>query len=154
MKVAWRSAPVIVACFSLAACASPTANVTNFTPCALPAGVSAALVYPAPGSSGNTTSPAQVVIAANGTLPATSYLLLSFPFNSITGSARFGSQIGSVSPPFPTPNGTPSFANPTYYGSNFSYSPTALPGGSTITVSLNDTATACAPGVTVGTFGT
>ena len=154
MKVAWRFAPVIVACFSLAACASPTANVTNFTPCTLPASVSAALVYPAPGSHGNTTTPFQVVIAASGSLPSTSYLLLSFPFSSLAGAARFGSQLGSVSPPFPTPNANPSFANPIYYGSDFSYSPTALPSGSTITVSLNDTSNACAPGVTIGTFGT
>ncbi|MBV8151615.1 MAG: hypothetical protein JOY59_08665 [Candidatus Eremiobacteraeota bacterium] len=123
-------------------------------PCALPAGVSATLVYPAPGSTGNTTSPAQIVIAGSGTLPPTSYVLLSFPFNSATGTARFGSQIGSVSPPFPTPNATPSFANPTYYGSDFSYLPTALPGNSTITATLNDTSNACSPGVTLGTFHT
>jgi len=119
----------------------------NITQCTLPTGISAALVYPAPNTTGNNPNVGQVVVATNGTI-STSWNVILIP---TFGAALFGSTIQLTSPPFPTPNQVPSFPNPTYYNSLFSSS---LPSGTSVAVQLNDTSSSCSPGVTIGLFGT
>jgi len=140
----------------LAGCGGTNYGTNAFvSPCVLPSNVTAtALVYPAPNSTGNTSSLSQVIVATNGTLPSSWDVVLTFPFTSVYGSQRFGGTITSVTPPFPSPNQLPTFASPTYYTSGFNNVTQPLPPGTVITATLNDTASNCSPGVTVASFST
>lgn len=123
----------------------------------------AALVYPAPGSTANPTSLSQVVIATSGTLPAQWQSGAGWDIDLVyaaTGTYPgqvFGAEFASAAAPFPTPNATPSFSSPTYWGSSISYASNAntpLPPGTTITATLNNLNSSCYPGVAIGSFST
>jgi len=145
-------------------CGGGCTNCGNFTACTVPAGMQYSLVYPAPNSTANATSLSQVAVATSGTLPSdwTSGNGWDIELNYTATGAYPGHALGqafattSLSA-IPTPNATPSFANPSYWQSSFSYSANAntpLPPGTLVTATLNDLNSNCYPGVSLGTFST
>jgi hypothetical protein len=138
-------------------------NNLTFPNCSVPAGMQYSLVYPAPNSTGNSTTVSQVIVATSGPLPAQWQqgagwdVVLGYP----PGGGYPGSDVGngfvSTAPPFPTPNTTPPFSNPSYWSSSISYAANAnpsLPPGTQIGVYLNNLNTNCTPSVLVGSFST
>jgi hypothetical protein len=117
------------------------------TACVPPAGVQVAMVYPAPGSTAIPDTVNQVVLATLGTLPSTfNAVLLGSTFSGYVG---FGSVLPAATP-LPNPAATPPFANPVYLTSNNpGYTFTS---GTTLTVQLNDLASGCSPGTSLGSF--
>ena len=136
-----------VLALGVSGCSATPATYT-FPTCALPNGIQASLVYPQPNSTKNSTNITQVIIATSAALPSTWAVVLVYPPNSTNGGA-----IQPAQPPFPTPNQTPSFSNPVYYSSAFS-GQGAVPANQSITVTLKDTSSNCAPNATLGVFGT
>jgi hypothetical protein len=122
------------------------------------------LIYPVPSSTGNPTSLSEVVVATTGTLPGawTSGsgwdVELNYTATGAYPGHALGNEFATISPSaIPTPNATPSFSNPSYWQSSFSYAANAntpLPPGTTITATLNNLNSSCYPGVTIGTFST
>jgi hypothetical protein len=147
-----------------AGCGGGGNSGSSVSACTVPAGMQYALVYPVPSSTGNPTSLSAVVVATSGTLPPTWMTGNGWDIElnySATGSypgTALGGEFAAVSySAIPTPNATPSFANPSYYQSTFSYASNAntpLPPGTVITATLNNLNSNCYPGVTIGTFGT
>jgi hypothetical protein len=147
-----------------AGCNSGCTNCYTYTACAVPNTMQYSLVYPVPNSTGNPTSLSEVVIATSGTLPAqwnTGQGWDAELFYTATGTypgTALGTEFATVNySAVPTPNATPSFANPTYWVSTFSYAANAnspLPPGTTITATLNNLNSSCFPGKTVASFGT
>jgi hypothetical protein len=154
---------VLLAAGAIGLAACNNNGSSSVSACGLPAGMQAALVYPAPNATRISTTVSQVVVGTSGTLPSDwqsgsgwDVELVYTPSGTYPGGA-FGMEFASASPPFPAPNATPSFANPSYWSSSFSYasnSNTPLPPGTSITVWLNDLNSSCFPGVTIGSFST
>jgi hypothetical protein len=157
---------VALAVLTIAAvgCGGGCSNCGTISACTVPAGMQYSMVYPAPNSTGNPTSLSQVAIATSGTLPSDwtsgsgwdielNYTATgAYPGHAL-GNEFAATSLGAV----PTPNATPSFANPVYWQSAFSYAANAntpLPPGTLITATLNDLNSSCYPGVTIGTFST
>ena len=129
----------------LASC-GPT-GTTNPPACVAPAGVQVAMIYPAPGATGIPDAFNQVVLATQGTLPAT--FDVTFVASSFSGIAYFGAVLPAASP-LPSPAATPPFSNPTYLTStNGGYT---FVSGATLTAQLNDLNSNCVPGTVLGTF--
>ncbi|MEO6913407.1 MAG: hypothetical protein ABI182_05245 [Candidatus Baltobacteraceae bacterium] len=132
---------------SLAACSGNGNSSTPQQPCGSPAGTTVVLVYPAPGSTGITTNPGQVVIGSTALLPQSWNVVLASNQPTISGAT-----VVTTNPPFPAPNTTPTFANPQYQSS-------AIPTGSLqsnvlYTAYINDTSSNCNPSVSIGQFHT
>jgi hypothetical protein len=139
---------------ALPGCNSGSSNsFNNGPPCALPANAQVALVYPAPGSTGNTTLLGQVIVASTATLPSTFDVVLTYAPSSVYGRGQYGGYIAVTTPPFPTPNTIPSFTNPIYYSSAFNSTAQQLPPGQVITANYNDIASNCTP-TAISSFGT
>ena len=140
-----------IATLLTAGCNSGNTVSPTTSPCVLPAGIQATLVYPAPNSTHNSTSLPQIYVATSSALPVSWDVELLFP----GGSAYLGGTVQSVSyASIPTPNQTPSFSNPIYYSSAFNNVIQPIPSGTTITATLNDTSSSCFPGVTLANFST
>ena len=127
----------------LASC-GPSGNAAPPT-CVAPAGVQAALVYPAPGATGIPDTFSQVAIATQGALPATFDVAIVASSNVVL----FGSVLPAASP-LPSPAATPPFGGPTYLTST---NPgVTFASGTTLTAQLNDLNSSCTPGTVLGTF--
>jgi hypothetical protein len=140
----------LVAAGALAACAGGTngANAGLAAPlCPLPAGVTAALAYPAPGAMNVPDNIAQIVIAVSSPLPATWGADVLAPSGTVTFLPSFVTIAPSA---IPTPYATPAFANPVYESSTT----VALPAASLITVLASDSTIACTTFPQIGTFTT
>jgi hypothetical protein len=147
------------AAMSLAGCnngSSPSVTPTLGPTCTLPAGTQVALVYPAPGSTGVVDGNGEIVIGASPALPVNQSgenwdIWYS---DAVTGGAfaslNPGTSLTTVAPPFPTPNQTPSFANPVYQEQS---SGVQFAASQVVTVYVNNTASNCTP-LQIGTFST
>jgi hypothetical protein len=116
--------------------------------CVPPSGTTSALVYPAPGSTAIPDSFGQIIIGSTAALPASWNVVVT---TAISPSGVPGGNVASVTPPFPTPNATPSFPSPVYQSSSFSGD--TFP-GEVVSVFLNDTSTNCTPAGPIGSFTT
>ncbi|HTX02585.1 MAG TPA: hypothetical protein VMD07_02805 [Candidatus Acidoferrales bacterium] len=145
-------------------CGGGCSYCTTVSACTVPTGMQYSLVYPVPSSTGNSTSLSEVVVATSGTLPPTWMtgngwdVELNYTATGSYPGTAFGSDFATVSVnAIPTPNASPSFANPSYFVSTFSYASNAntpLPPGTLITATLNNLNSSCYPGVTIGKFST
>lgn len=140
---------------SLVACNvnKPSVTPTVGPTCAPPSGTQVALVYPAPSATGVNDSNGQIVIGSSPALPtgtATDNWDLVIVDSVYPGGTAMPGALTTTTPPFPTPNATPPFANPTYQTQAFG-SPFAA--GQTVTVYINNLATSCAP-LQIGQFST
>jgi hypothetical protein len=135
---------------ALAACGSnnPAPLPTPGPTCSPPAGSQNALVYPAPGATAIPDAFGQVIIGSTVALPASWNVVV---VTAISPNGVGGGTFQSAAQPFPTPNATPSFANPVYQSSSFSNR--TFP-GEVVTVFLNDTSTNCTPLGPLGSFTT
>ena len=144
----------------VAGCNSGCTNCISANPCTLPAGMQAALTYPAPGTKGNSTTLAQVVFGTSGTLPTdwTNWdVILTYTPSGVYPGQVVGATVTAPPSPVPTPTAAAPFPNPTYWSSSFSYAANAntpLPPGVVITATLNDLSSSCYPGVAFGQFQT
>ena len=148
-------AVVLAGCYN-----SGCTNCYGAAPCRLPTGMQAALIYPAPGSTGNPVSLPQVVFATSGTLPTDwanwDVILTYVPTGAYSGQV-IGGTVTAPPSPVPTPTATAPFPSPTYWSSSFNYGSsinTPMPPGFVITATLNDLSSSCYPGVAFGQFGT
>lgn len=132
----------IVALAAFAACNTGGSNNTPAAPCTIPA-TSFAVVYPAPNASAVPDAIQQIIVAVNSPLPASWNAVIQYPSGGVVQTA-VGAPVATVNPPFPTPNATPSFANPVYQSSSFPTNP-VVPSGATVTVFLNDLGSNCTP---------
>ena len=105
---------VVAAGALLASCGSSSPPPPGI--CGLPSGVQVALIYPEPGATAVPDGFSQIILAAQGTLPA-SYDAAVFG-SSYNGFVAFGSVLNAPSP-LPAPDATPppSFTSVTYYTS-------------------------------------
>ncbi|MBV8356071.1 MAG: hypothetical protein JO101_12165 [Candidatus Eremiobacteraeota bacterium] len=141
---------VAVLLVALTGCNNGSNNVT-VAACSLPSGVQAALVYPVPNSTHNSTNLPQIYIALSGPVPSTADVELVFP----GGGFYLGGSLTPVSySQIPTPNQTPSLSNPTYYSSSFNNVLQPIPSGTTISAGYNYTDSACSPPVFLANFST
>lgn len=119
--------------------------------CALPSGTQTVLVYPAPNATAVPDAFGQVILGSTAALPASWQVVLT---SALYPNGVSGADVQSASPPFPTPNATPSFANPVYQSSNFSGAGSTF-AGQVVSVYLNDTSSAtCTPLGPIGSFTT
>ena len=150
-RLLFPSILALAAIVSLAAC-----NSNNNTPpapgptCSPPPGVQSALVYPAPGSTAIPDAFGQVIIGSTAALPSSWDVVLTTALSPSSVGGVHGGTFQSASPPFPTPNATPSFSNPVYQSSSFSGT---FP-GEVVQVYLNDTSSNCTPAGPIGSFTT
>lgn len=150
-----RTKPYTMALLGLTAAAVLAAcnngNVTGGNPmaCGTPSGVTQGpvLVYPAPGATAVPDAFGQIVVASNVAMPNT----WDVAVYTAAGGGATGAGFQAASPPFPTPNASPTFANPVYQSSSFVG--TDIP-GSTVAVYLNELDSNCTPSVEIGTFTT
>ncbi|MDQ2681614.1 MAG: hypothetical protein M3Y21_11460 [Candidatus Eremiobacteraeota bacterium] len=147
MKRLLSAIGLTVIALTLSACGGNGNTTPNQPPCGSPAGTTVALVYPAPGSTGITTNPGQVIIGSTTALPASWNVVLAASPGNIAGGT-----VATTTPPFPTPNQTPSFPNPQYQSSSIASG--ALQGNVLYTAFINDTSSNCTPSVSVGSFHT
>lgn len=140
---------VLAAAAALASCGQTSAPSPPGI-CGLPAGVQVALVYPEPGATGVSDTFTQVILASQGTLPATyDAALFGSTYN---GFIPFGAVLPAQTP-LPSPAATPpsTFTNPVYYTSTnpggFSFA-----SGTVVTVDINDLYSSCLPGMALGSF--
>jgi hypothetical protein len=130
----------------LAAC-NTGGGITNPGPCGPPAGTSTVLVYPAPGATAVPDNFGVIVLGSTTTLPG-SYQ--AYVVNTTTNNGVLFNTLGTAPNPLPTPNATPSFANPIYQSSG---NPgVTFVAGSTINVYLNNTNSSCNPQTSLGSF--
>lgn len=141
---------IFASALALAACngAGSTNPPAPGPTCAPPSGTQYALVYPAPGATAIPDTFGQIIIGANPALPS--------GWNVVVTSARSpngvaGGAFQAAAQPFPTPNATPSFANPTYQSSSFSGA--NFP-GEVVDVFLNNLKSNCTPLGPIGSFTT
>lgn len=136
----------------LAACnnSNPNPLPTLGPDCVLPAGTQTVLVYPAPGATAVPGTFGQVIIGSTAALPSSWVVAVTDALNP-PPNYIFSGGLQTASPPFPTPNATPSFANPQYQSG--SYSGITFAPGQTVTAYVNNTASNCTP-VQIGTFST
>ncbi len=122
-------------------------NANSFTgQCNPPNGISTALVYPAPNSTGIPDNFGLIVLGSTSALPGN---YQAYVVNDTTGNAAYFNFVGVPPSPLPAPNMLPSFANPVYQASG---SPLVTwVAGSTLTVYLNEQAN-CAPTLNLGSF--
>jgi hypothetical protein len=116
--------------------------------CSPPAGTQTALVYPAPGATAIPDQFGRVIIASSPALPSSWNVVLA---TAISPGGVGGGTFTTATPPFPTPNATPAFANPVYQSSSFGNA--AFP-GEVVQVFLNNTASSCTPLGPIGSFTT
>lgn len=116
--------------------------------CSPPAGTQYALVYPAPGATGIPDSFGQVIIGSSPALPSSWNVVLT---TAISPGGVGGGTFQTATPPFPTPNATPSFASPAYQSSSFAGA--TFP-GEVVNVYLNNTGSSCTPLGAIGSFTT
>jgi hypothetical protein len=114
-----------------------------------PGSVTTALVYPAPNSTAIPDNFGEIVVASSpNPLPS--------GWEAVAASTGYGNIPGGAfapaSPPFPTPNATPSFANPQYQVSSFSGAPAIA--GQVVIVYLNNPNSTCTPLGPIGSFTT
>ena len=134
---------------ALAACNSGSAAPAPPGPCGSPAGVSqTVLVYPAPGATAVPDSIPLVIVGSTSAIPAG----WSVAAVTNTGQGAIGTQFTVAPTPLPSPNQTPSFANPVYQSSSVNASPPFA--GTVVTVYLNNLNSSCVPSVPLGTFTT
>jgi hypothetical protein len=107
------------------------------------------LVYPAPGATAVPGTFGQVIVASTTALPSKYDVLVT---DAVSPGGVLGGSFTTASPPFPSPNATPSFANPQYQSSSFAGLTFAA--GQGVTVYLNDPNSGCAPIGPIGTFST
>ncbi|MBV9269948.1 MAG: hypothetical protein JO165_02560 [Candidatus Eremiobacteraeota bacterium] len=140
----------IVALGAFAACNSGGSNNTPASPCTIPAS-SVSVVYPAPNATGVPGAFQQIIVAVSSPLPSSWNAVIQYtdPVNAL--QTRGGNQVVTVSPPFPTPSATPSFANPVYQSSAFPS--LVVPSNVTVSVFLNDLNSGCTP-TSVSSFTT
>jgi hypothetical protein len=147
---------ISLAAVAVAACNSnnnPAPIPTPGPTCQPPNGTQTALVYPAPGATGVVDANGQVVIGSTAALPTNqsgqNWQIVIADAVFPAGIAMPGT-LQPTSPPFPTPNATPSFANPQYQTQAFG-SPFAA--GQTVNVYVNNSASNCSP-LSLGSFST
>lgn len=138
---------------ALAACGGGNSSTPSPTPgptCTLAPGVQSVLVYPAPSATGVNNSSGNIVIGSTTALDPSQWQI-------VITDAVFPGGVGSgtltnVSPPFPTPNATPSFASPQYQQGGFG-APFAT--NQVVKVYLNDfkASNNCTP-IQIGQFST
>lgn len=139
----------VAAVTMLAACNSGgPAPVPTPGPTCSPPVAQSALVYPAPSATQVPDSFGQVIIGSTAALPSSWNVVVT---TVLSPNGVGGGTFQNVSPPFPTPNATPSFGNPVYQSSSFSGA--TFP-GEKVTVYLNNTSTNCTPAGPLGSFTT
>lgn len=156
IRLAFASLAVIAAAASLTACNS--GGSVNPTPtvgptCAPPGGIQSVLVYPAPSATGVSDTNGQIVIGSTAALPtgtSTDNWDIAIVDSVYPNGTTMPGALTITTPPFPTPNATPSFANPVYQTQAFG-APFAA--GQTVKVYINNLATNCAP-LLLGQFST
>ena len=140
---------VAVAAFVLAACNSSNPNVLPTPgPTCSPGNIQTQLIYPAPGATGIPDAFGQVIVASSPSPLPTSWNVVVV--TAISPSGVSGNTFQPATPPFPTPNATPSFSSPQYQSSAFGQN---FP-GEVVTVFLNNTASTCTPVGPLGSFTT
>lgn len=131
----------------LAACNSG-AGTAPITACGPPANVSTVLVYPAPNATGIPDNFGYVVLGSTAALPA---YYQAYIVDNTTQLAAYFSPVVTQPGPIPSPNTTPSFANPVYQQSGNTVG--TFPAGGSITVYLNNGNNQnCVPSTALGTF--
>jgi hypothetical protein len=150
MKRVFLSIAFTAAAVSIAACGGGNSNPPAPGPtCSPPAGTQTALAYPAPGATAIPDQFGQVIIAASPALPSSWDVVLT---TVLSPNGVAGGTFTTATPPFPTPNATPGFANPTYQSSSFG---NAVFPGEVVQVFLNNTASqTCTPIGPIGSFTT
>ncbi len=133
---------------ALVAC-NNNSGVSAPGPCGTPPGVSqTVMVYPAPGATGVPDSLTQVIVGSTSAIPSGWGVTLIAP---ATGQGLQGGAFQTAPAPLPTPNQTPTFANPVYQTSTFSALDVA---GSSIAVYLNNLNSDCVESQQIGSFTT
>ena len=156
IRFAFSTLIAVAAAAALAACNS--GGTVNPTPtvgptCGPPSGIQSVLVYPAPSATGVNDANGQIVIGSTAALPtntSTDNWDIAIVDNVFPNGTTMPGALTTTTPPFPTPNATPSFANPVYQTQAFG-SPFAA--GQTVKVYINNLATNCAP-LLLGQFST
>lgn len=149
MKRFYTAFIAFAAVTALAACNNGSTNPPAPGPtCSPPNGTQSSLVYPAPGATAIPDQFGQVVIGSTAALPSSWNVVL---VTALSPAGAGGGKFQSATPPFPTPNATPSFANPVYQSSSFAGA--TFP-GEVVTVYLNNTSTNCTPVGPLGSFTT
>lgn len=139
---------LLVACaLALAACnnSNPSVTPTPGPTCSPPG--QTVLVYPAPSATGVVDGNGEVVIGSTVALPGTWTIVIVdavFPNGVTLGSVQ------TATPPFPSPNQTPAFANPQYQSAS---SGVAFASNQVVTVFVNDPNSNCSPDQ-IGSFST
>lgn len=137
------------AALALAACNNGNATPAVPTPgptCQPPAGTQTALVYPAPDATAVPDNFGRIIIGASPALPSSWDVVVSTVL-AVTPGQTFQ----PAPSPLPTPNATPSFANPVYQSSSFGGLSFR---GEVVKVYLNNTGTNCTPLGPIGQFTT
>ena len=157
MKNVFRTLLLAGVAAVLAACGGgsnpPTPTPTLGPTCTLPSGVQSDLVYPAAGSTLAASTLNQIVIGSTAVLDPSRFQIVItdalFPFPNFL---KPGSNLASVSPPFPSPSQTPSFANPQYQATSLSQ---PFAANQVVTVYINDgkSGNNCTP-LALGSFTT
>jgi hypothetical protein len=137
---------------ALAACngSNNSPSVTP-TPCPTPSGDTTVLVYPAPGATNVSGTFGQVIVGSTTALPSNYDVILTDALNPPPGGV-LGGDFTAATPPFPSPNATPSFANPQYQSSSFSG--LTFASGQVVTVFINNQHAICTPVGPIGSFST
>lgn len=145
---------VIFALFACAVSLAACGGGSNNTPpapgptCSPPSGTQFALVYPAPNATAVPDAFGQIIIGTSPALPSSWNVVVA---TAISPNGVGGGTVQTAATPLPTPNATPSFANPVYQSSSFSGG--TFP-GEVVSVFLNNTSSNCTPLGPVGSFTT
>jgi hypothetical protein len=138
MRHLYRSLTAAAAAALLSACNGNYYSSPG-PPCGAPQGT-VIVAYPAPSSTGIPDNFPGVIFASTHAL-FSSYQAIVVPNGSSVGTPLF--PVAMFTPPLPTPNQTPSFANPIYQMS--AANGYILPAASSISVYLNDLNSNCTP---------
>lgn len=154
--------PFVLALFALgvtlAACGggstNPTPPPTPGPACQLPSGTQSALVYPAPSATGVVDNNGQIVIGSNPALPVgqtgQNWGIVIADAVYPGGAVLSNTALANTTPPFPSPNATPSFASPTY---QTQAAGVPFAANQIVQVYLNNSASNCTPRL-LGQFST
>jgi hypothetical protein len=144
----------VASAVAVAACGGGNSNPPAPGPtCSPPNGTQSVLVYPAPGATGVVNTTGQVVIGSTAALPVNQtgqnwqIVIVDAVF---PGGVAMPGTLQSASPPFPSPNTIPSFANPQYQTQSFN---TPFAANQNVSVYVNNTSSNCTP-LLIGSFGT
>ena len=147
MKFSWVALTLLGAAALAAGCNN---NTYNNTPgqCNPNSGVSVAMVYPAPNSTGIPDNFSYVVLGSSSALPNNFAVAIA---NNTTGNGLFAfNGVGAPPSPIPTPFATPAFANPVYQASG---NPgISFVAGSQLTVYFNNLTSNCVATLNLGSF--